>query len=68
MSEPAKLRRRQITLKAETESGFSGRTDLAQRGIALEQSEVGVDRVVSRDGVQDEVEAIRMLRHLLGVL
>jgi hypothetical protein len=68
MSEPEKERRRKISGNAATGSGFLGRADQHQVAVALQQVEVGVDVVRGGHGIQDEIEAAGLRRHLGLVL
>jgi hypothetical protein len=47
---------------------LSRRADEGHGAVALEKDEVGVEVVRSRDGVEDEVEAVDVLLHGIGVL
>ncbi len=67
MSEPERLRRPKIRPKTETGKRLFRRADQGEVAVAAEQVDVGVDVVVGGDGVEDEVEAAGVLRHLVGV-
>ena len=54
--------------KAATGSGLSGAPTRVRLPSRREQVDVGVDVVLGGDGVEDEVEAAGVLRHLVGVL
>ena len=43
------------------------RTHEAEVSVAAQQVEIGVDVVVGGDGIEDEVEAAGVFRHLVGV-
>ena len=55
----------------EAESGdgqrFLGRADQGDVAVAREQVDVGIDVVLGGDAIEDEVEAARVLLHLVGV-
>jgi hypothetical protein len=57
--------------KNQVESSDSERlrrsTDEGQVAITSEQFEIRVDVVIGRDGVENEIEAIFVLLHLIGV-
>ena len=59
------------TLEDEIKGGYGerlfGRPDEGQGSVTLQQIEVGVDVVLRLDGIEDEVEAIRMALHFVGV-
>ena len=67
MGEPERLRRPKMRPKAETGKRLLGRADQGEVAVAAEELDVGVDVVVGGDGVEDEVEAAGVLRHLVGV-
>ncbi len=48
--------------------GVFRRADQAERAVALQEVEIGVDVVVGRDAVEDEIERLGMRLHLVGVL
>lgn len=52
ISEPAKLRRFQMTLKVDTGSGFSGAPTCTSVPSRLTQAEIGVDVVLGGDRVE----------------
>ena len=53
--------------KAETARGFAGAPTRVMLPSSAEQVEIGVDVVIGGDGVEDEVEAARVLLHLVGI-
>ena len=67
MFEPDRLRRPKIRPKDESDSGFGDTADEREVAVEAEQVDVGVDVVLGRDGVEDEVEAEGVLLHLVGV-
>ena len=67
MFEPEKLRRRMIRPKAETPRGFGRRADNRKVAVAAEQVDISVDVVVGGNGVENEIEALGVLLHLVGI-
>ena len=62
MPEPAKLRRLPIRLPAEIGVVLRN-ADLYKGSVTPEKLEQGVDVVLSRDSVENEVEAVGVRRH-----
>ena len=68
MSEPEKTLRRKISGKDATGSGLSGAPTSVRLPSTFQQVRVGVDVVRGGDGIENEVEAVGVCRHLLGIL
>jgi hypothetical protein len=67
MGEPERLRRPNRRPKARDGERLLRRADEGEVAIAAEEFDIGVNVVIGGDGVQDEVEAARVLLHLLAV-
>ena len=67
MGEPERLRRPKSKAEGRDGQRLLRRADEGDVAVAAQQIDVGVDVVIGGDGVEDEVEAAGVLRHLVGV-
>ena len=47
---------------------FRRNTDLRERAVAFQQRKVGIDVVLRRHGIEEEMKTVRLRRHLGGIL
>ena len=67
ISEPASLRRPHQQAERGHRQRLLGRSDQCQRTVMGKEIQIGVQIMLCRDGVEDEIAAARITLHLLGI-
>jgi len=67
MFEPETLRRPIMRPNAETLQGLRGSADKRKSAVEGEQVDIGVDIVIGRYGIEDEIEAAGVVLHLVRI-